>query len=119
MIIWHVGSYPLIVRLVLLPFLFTLILVRASGVVAGGTMVLEWEVFAPGSLVIGFPVVVDWLRLRLSLTVLFISFRVAIFRVSYMSGDPNLEYFILIVGFFVLSINLLVFIPSLLFLLLG
>ena len=48
-----------------------------------------------------------------------ISFSVIIFRVRYISGDTNLEYFMYIVILFVLSINFLIFIPHLIFLLIG
>ena len=62
---------------------------------------------------------VDKMSVIFSLVVVLISFRVMLFRVRYMSGDPTLEYFIYIVVFFVLSMNLLIFIPHLFFLLLG
>lgn len=51
--------------------------------------------------------------------VLLISFSVILFSSSYIRGDKNLEYFIFMVLIFVLSINLLVFSPHLISLLLG
>lgn len=68
---------------------------------------------------LSIPVMLDKFRLIFRSVVLLISFRVIVFRVMYMSGDPKLEYFIYIVMFFVLSINFIVFIPNLIVLLLG
>lgn len=72
-----------------------------------------------GGLSFSFPFIVDKVSIIFRLVVVLISFSVMLFSISYMSGDPNLEYFIYMVLLFVLSINLLIFIPHLLFLLLG
>ena len=65
------------------------------------------------------PILIDKVRLVFSLTVITISFRVILFRVRYMSGDQTLTYFIYIVIAFVFSINMLIYIPHLIILLLG
>lgn len=75
--------------------------------------------FSFEGLVFSFPLLLDKVRLIFSCVVVIISFRVMLFRVTYMSGDVNLEYFIYIVILFVLSINFLIYIPHLFFLLLG
>jgi NADH-ubiquinone oxidoreductase chain 5 len=82
-------------------------------------VVLEWEIFSFDGLSFSFPVLFDKVGLLFSCVVVVISFRVMLFRVSYMSGDADLEYFIYIVMLFVLSMNFLIYIPHLLFLLLG
>lgn len=75
--------------------------------------------FSFEGLVFSFPVLLDKVSLVFSSVVVLISFSVMLFSVRYMSGDVNLEYFIYMVLLFVLSMNFLVFIPHLLFLLLG
>lgn len=70
-------------------------------------------------MVFSFPILFDKVGLVFRSVVVLISFSVMLFSVRYMSGDVNLEYFIYIVLLFVLSMNFLIFIPHLLFLLLG
>lgn len=66
-----------------------------------------------------FDIVFDWIRCSFSGLVCFISGCVIIFRGSYIKGDMFNYRFSLIVVLFVLSINLLIFIPNLTSLLLG
>lgn len=80
---------------------------------------IEWELAAFRGIVVSVPLLLDMVSLIFSMTVMIISFRVMIFRFSYMSGDYKLEYFIIIVIMFVLSINLLIVMPNMLALLLG
>nr|QXJ42317.1 NADH dehydrogenase subunit 5 [Sepiadariidae sp. GS-2020] len=79
----------------------------------------SWEMMSCMSGVIEFDFVVDWMSCSFSGLVCFISGCVMIFTMSYMSGDINLYRFILVVMLFVLSMNFLIFIPSLVSLLLG
>jgi NADH:ubiquinone oxidoreductase subunit 5 (subunit L)/multisubunit Na+/H+ antiporter MnhA subunit len=69
--------------------------------------------------VFSFPILLDKVGLIFSSVVVIISFSVILFSVSYISGDSTLEYFIYMVLLFVLSMNFLIYIPHLLFLLLG
>lgn len=82
-------------------------------------VVLEWELLSIGGITFLFPLLLDKVRLLFRSVVVLISFRVMLFSISYMSGDKNLEYFIYMVLLFVLSMNFLIYIPHLLFLLLG
>lgn len=75
--------------------------------------------FELNSVYINFPVIFDWRRVIFRVLVCFISSCVMIFSKSYMSADPFLSRFIWIVILFVLSMNLLIFIPNLISLLLG
>lgn len=68
---------------------------------------------------VDFDLVVDWMRCRFRGLVCFISGCVIVFTISYIRGDSNLFRFTLTVILFVLSINFLIFIPSLISLLLG
>lgn len=110
---------PLLVRI----FLFTIIIFLKISLlillIEGTSLILEWEIFNMNSLRITFPLFFDKLRLRFSLTVLLISFRVILFTSSYISKDPQINYFVIIVILFVFSINLLIFSPNILTILLG
>jgi NADH-ubiquinone oxidoreductase chain 5 len=64
-------------------------------------------------------VIIDPYGLLFSSVVLFISANVIIFAHSYIKGDPFMARFIHLVLLFVLSINLLIYIPHLIALLLG
>lgn len=86
---------------------------------AGSTAVLEWDMFTVSGINIRVPILLDKVSLTFSAVVLTISFRVMLFSSSYISGDRNLEYFIFIVLIFILSINLLIYSPNLISLLVG
>ena len=68
---------------------------------------------------INLSAILDPQGLLFSCIVLFISANVIIFSKSYMAGDPFIARFTHLVLLFVLSINLLIFIPNLITLLLG
>ena len=53
------------------------------------------------------------------LTVLAISFSVVMFSSSYMAEDNNYKYFLIVLMSFVFSINVLIFVPNLISLLIG
>nr|YP_010454043.1 NADH dehydrogenase subunit 5 [Heteroteuthis dagamensis]QXJ42020.1 NADH dehydrogenase subunit 5 [Heteroteuthis dagamensis] len=80
---------------------------------------LSWELFSCMSSSVNFDLLFDWMSCSFSGLVCFISGCVMIFSLSYMHGDINSYRFILTVMFFVLSMNFLIFIPSLISLLLG
>nr|YP_010454108.1 NADH dehydrogenase subunit 5 [Heteroteuthis hawaiiensis]QXJ42098.1 NADH dehydrogenase subunit 5 [Heteroteuthis hawaiiensis] len=80
---------------------------------------LSWELFSCMSSGVNFDLLFDWMSCSFSGLVCFISGCVMIFSLSYMHGDINSYRFILTVMFFVLSMNFLIFIPSLISLLLG
>lgn len=68
---------------------------------------------------LSIPLVFDKYSIFFSMVVMLISFRVMLFSSSYISGDKNLDYFTAVVVLFVFSINLLIFCPNLVSLLLG
>nr|YP_009968689.1 NADH dehydrogenase subunit 5 [Rivularia auriculata]YP_010486358.1 NADH dehydrogenase subunit 5 [Rivularia globosa]QNC70808.1 NADH dehydrogenase subunit 5 [Rivularia auriculata]UVW93514.1 NADH dehydrogenase subunit 5 [Rivularia globosa]UVW93553.1 NADH dehydrogenase subunit 5 [Rivularia auriculata] len=80
---------------------------------------IEWIIVDLSSCSMKMSVVFDQVSLSFSGIVCLISGCVMIFSSSYMSGDVFLSRFIWLVMLFVLSMNLLVFIPSLPALLLG
>nr|YP_010939803.1 NADH dehydrogenase subunit 5 [Charonia tritonis]QJF73056.1 NADH dehydrogenase subunit 5 [Charonia tritonis]WLF86362.1 NADH dehydrogenase subunit 5 [Charonia tritonis] len=82
-------------------------------------ILLEWTIFQVSSCIITFIIILDSVSLSFSNVVCLISGCVMLFSSSYMSHDPFLKRFTWLVMLFVLSMNLLVFIPSLPALLLG
>nr|YP_009503300.1 NADH dehydrogenase subunit 5 [Gemmuloborsonia moosai]AXA45241.1 NADH dehydrogenase subunit 5 [Gemmuloborsonia moosai] len=82
-------------------------------------IILEWMIFQLSSCSMTFMFIIDPVSLSFSNVVCLISGCVMMFSSSYMSSDPFLKRFTWLVMLFVLSMNLLVFIPSLPALLLG
>nr|QFG38904.1 NADH dehydrogenase subunit 5 [Colus islandicus] len=82
-------------------------------------IILEWSIFQMSSCTMTFVFILDPISLSFSNVVCLISGCVMLFSSSYMSHDLFLSRFVWLVMLFVLSMNLLVFIPSLPALLLG
>nr|QTT61339.1 NADH dehydrogenase subunit 5 [Tritia neritea] len=82
-------------------------------------IILEWSIFQMSSCSMTLMLILDPVSLSFSNVVCLISGCVMMFSSSYMSHDPFLKRFVWLVMLFVLSMNLLVFIPSLPALLLG
>uniref|UniRef100_UPI00315D4F7A NADH dehydrogenase subunit 5 n=1 Tax=Voluta musica TaxID=3169513 RepID=UPI00315D4F7A len=82
-------------------------------------IIFEWNIFQMSSCIMTFIFIFDAVSLSFSNVVCLISSCVMMFSSSYMSHDPFLKRFTWLVMLFVLSMNLLVFIPSLPALLLG
>nr|YP_001425564.1 NADH dehydrogenase subunit 5 [Dosidicus gigas]ABS76300.1 NADH dehydrogenase subunit 5 [Dosidicus gigas] len=83
------------------------------------SLLFSWEIMNCMSSSVDFDLVVDWMSCSFSGLVCFIAGCVMVFTISYMSGDSSLFRFSLTVMLFVLSMNFLIFIPSLISLLLG
>nr|WMC20966.1 NADH dehydrogenase subunit 5 [Mastigoteuthis agassizii] len=82
-------------------------------------LLFSWELVSCMSSSVEFDLVVDWMSCSFSGLVCFISSCVMIFSISYMKGESGLVRFSLTVMLFVLSMNFLIFIPSVVSLLLG
>nr|ANZ03422.1 NADH dehydrogenase subunit 5 [Theodoxus fluviatilis] len=82
-------------------------------------ILLEWEILSNNSCAITFPFIFDPISVSFSCLVCLISACVMFFTSSYMSADPFLTRFVWLVMLFVLSMNILVFVPSIISLLLG
>lgn len=65
------------------------------------------------------PIIFDKIRIIFRTVVIIISIRVIFFRTSYITRDKDLNYFIIIVILFVTSMNILIFFPNTITLLLG
>nr|YP_010583750.1 NADH dehydrogenase subunit 5 [Sepia elegans]UXN83946.1 NADH dehydrogenase subunit 5 [Sepia elegans] len=83
------------------------------------SLFFNWEMVNCLSSSLDFDMVIDWVSCSFSGLVCFISGCVMIFSGSYMSSDKFSYRFSLMVVLFVLSMNLLIFIPNLVSLLLG
>nr|YP_010580824.1 NADH dehydrogenase subunit 5 [Coralliophila richardi]UZT26957.1 NADH dehydrogenase subunit 5 [Coralliophila richardi] len=83
------------------------------------SVILEWKIIQISSCFMSFVMIFDPVSLSFSGVVGLIAGCVMMFSSSYMSHDPFLSRFTWLVMLFVLSMNLLIFIPSLPALLLG
>nr|UFZ13431.1 NADH dehydrogenase subunit 5 [Protochauliodes humeralis] len=80
---------------------------------------LEWEIINLQSSSIVMTILLDWMSLLFMSFVLFISSLVIYYSEGYMSGDLNINRFILLVLLFVLSMMFLIISPNLISILLG
>nr|ALQ78822.1 NADH dehydrogenase subunit 5 [Hemipodia simplex] len=83
------------------------------------TMILEWSIISMNSTEIMLPLIMDPMGMMFSATVLFISANVIHFSNYYMQDETFIKRFTHLVLLFVLSMNLLIFIPHMMILLLG
>nr|AMP43723.1 NADH dehydrogenase subunit 5 [Dolichopus bigeniculatus] len=83
------------------------------------TLFIEWEVVSLNSSSIVMTFLFDWMSLMFMSFVLLISSLVIYYSKEYMSGDHNINRFIMLVLLFVLSMMLLIISPNLISILLG
>nr|YP_010166706.1 NADH dehydrogenase subunit 5 [Nectoporus subrotundus]QRV62797.1 NADH dehydrogenase subunit 5 [Nectoporus subrotundus] len=82
-------------------------------------LIVEWEVLSLNSSPLTMSILLDWMSLMFMSFVLFISSMVIFYSNEYMSGDGNINRFILLVLMFVFSMMLLIISPNLISILLG
>nr|YP_009627351.1 NADH dehydrogenase subunit 5 [Aristobia reticulator]QCC70799.1 NADH dehydrogenase subunit 5 [Aristobia reticulator] len=82
-------------------------------------MIIEYCLISLNSSCIEMTILLDWMSLLFMSFVLFISSMVILYSEEYMSGDLNINRFILLVVMFVLSMMLLIISPNLISILLG
>nr|YP_009373462.1 NADH dehydrogenase subunit 5 [Cumberlandia monodonta]AQT38559.1 NADH dehydrogenase subunit 5 [Cumberlandia monodonta] len=80
---------------------------------------IEWQFFSFCGVEWTFPVIVDCVSVTFSCLVCLISGSVCLFSVSYMGSEVFLYRFMMLIMAFVGSMNLLIFVPSLISILLG
>nr|YP_009093872.1 NADH dehydrogenase subunit 5 [Marisa cornuarietis]AIT57580.1 NADH dehydrogenase subunit 5 [Marisa cornuarietis] len=83
------------------------------------SILIDWTFLEISTCFMGLTILLDSMSLSFSNIICLISACVMMFSSSYMSADPFLKRFTWLIMLFVLSMNLLVFIPSLPALLLG
>ena len=82
-------------------------------------IILDWLIISLHSCNLSIPLIIDPAGLLFRATVCFISANVIIFSKSYINQEKFQSRFIHLVILFIISINLLIFIPNLITLLLG
>nr|YP_009307960.1 NADH dehydrogenase subunit 5 [Myrianida brachycephala]AOR87133.1 NADH dehydrogenase subunit 5 [Myrianida brachycephala] len=86
---------------------------------SGSMLLLSYTFFNLNSNPITLNIVLDMYSMLFSGVVLFISSNIMLFSMFYMKGDPSLLRFSYLVLGFIMSMNLLIFIPNLITLLIG
>nr|WRK68546.1 NADH dehydrogenase subunit 5 [Potomida acarnanica] len=85
----------------------------------GESYLIEWQFFFLCGVDWTLPVIVDYVSIIFSCFVCLISGSVCLFSVSYMDSEVFIRRFMLLIMGFVGSMNLLIFVPSLVTILLG
>nr|ADP23786.1 NADH dehydrogenase subunit 5 [Sinanodonta woodiana]ADP23800.1 NADH dehydrogenase subunit 5 [Sinanodonta woodiana]ADP23814.1 NADH dehydrogenase subunit 5 [Sinanodonta woodiana]ADP23828.1 NADH dehydrogenase subunit 5 [Sinanodonta woodiana]ADP23842.1 NADH dehydrogenase subunit 5 [Sinanodonta woodiana] len=80
---------------------------------------VEWQFFSLCSSVWSLPIIVDYISVIFSCFVCLISGSVSLFSMSYMEGEVYMKRFMMLIMAFVGSMNLLIFVPSMITILLG
>jgi len=83
------------------------------------TYIISWEIYNLFSSSITFDIIIEWNSIIYSSIIMFISGNVLKFSKHYIYYDYNYNRFTYILLLFILSINILVFIPNILCLLIG
>nr|QRW36274.1 NADH dehydrogenase subunit 5 [Deronectes moestus] len=83
------------------------------------SVIIEWELLSLNSNSVVMGLLLDWMSLLFMSFVLFISCMVIFYSNDYMSGDLNINRFIMLVLMFVFSMMLLIISPNLISILLG
>lgn len=100
--------------------IFLIIFIPTSYIVISYKVILlEWRIITLAQTPIIITVILDPLGIIFSMTVLFISANVLRFSTIYILGDKYKDRFTILVLLFILSINLLIFLPHFIILLLG
>ena len=82
-------------------------------------ILIDWHVAPFITTFLSFPLIFDWINIVFASTVIFISAKVLQFSSSYIQHDPFFHRFTILIILFVLSINILIFFPNIITLLLG
>nr|YP_009741012.1 NADH dehydrogenase subunit 5 [Traulia orchotibialis]QID04039.1 NADH dehydrogenase subunit 5 [Traulia orchotibialis] len=80
---------------------------------------VEWELFSLNSSCVVMTLILDWMSLIFMSFVMYISSLVIYYSEDYMSGEKNLNRFIIIVLMFIFSMGFLIISPNLISILLG
>jgi len=83
------------------------------------SIIIEWEIASILRTAIKLEIILEWRRILFSIIVLFISRNVLKFSKEYIKNDLNNLRFTYLVLIFVISINILIYIPNILCLLIG
>ena len=107
-------------RSIIIWILAILIAISSISIMKNNTRILvEWDLLTTSAIRIKFPIIIDTVRTLYSRVVLIISANVLRFSSIYIKEDKFINRFTILVILFVISINILVFIPHMIILLLG
>ncbi len=106
-------------RVFLFSYCFCLLPLLIFLTLSNKAFIIEWEIISVRTTFLRFPIILDFVGISFSFIVCFISGCVIIFSSSYIREDKFLSRFVWLVILFVLSINILIFVPRLISLLLG
>lgn len=109
----------LLARKLLWTIFIILLIPTTYAVFSNITMLLEWRIFSISSTPLTVTLILDPLGLIFSCTVIIISANVLKFSTVYIKDDKFINRFTALVLLFVLSINMLIFLPHLIILLIG
>nr|ARH53916.1 NADH dehydrogenase subunit 5 [Limonius minutus] len=104
---------------VLLFFSFLLFFSSLYFMISDYSLMIEYEILSFNSNVVYMSVLFDWMSLLFMSFVLYISSMVIFYSYEYMSGDMNINRFIMLVFMFVISMMFLIISPNLISILLG
>nr|YP_010981211.1 NADH dehydrogenase subunit 5 [Lispe neimongola]WOE90341.1 NADH dehydrogenase subunit 5 [Lispe neimongola] len=104
---------------ILISISFSLFLSSLNFILNDYSIFIEWEVVSLNSNSIVMTFLFDWMSLLFMSFVLMISSVVIYYSKEYMSGDENINRFIMLVLMFVFSMMLLIISPNLISILLG
>nr|QOL00940.1 NADH dehydrogenase subunit 5 [Chorthippus nemus] len=80
---------------------------------------IEWELFSLNGSMVVMTFILDWMSLIFMSFVMYISSLVIYYSEDYMSGEMNMNRFVMIVLMFILSMGFLIISPNLISILLG
>nr|YP_009740544.1 NADH dehydrogenase subunit 5 [Indopodisma kingdoni]QID03506.1 NADH dehydrogenase subunit 5 [Indopodisma kingdoni] len=80
---------------------------------------IEWELFSLNGSMVVMTLILDWMSLIFMSFVMYISSLVIYYSEDYMSGEKNINRFVIIVLMFILSMGFLIISPNLISILLG
>lgn len=98
---------------------FTFLLSRIFMGFHESTILIDWDIIFIGRTPIKITIILDWISTTYATIIIFISTNVLKFSRSYIKDDLFINRFTILVLIFILSINLLIFIPNFIALLLG
>nr|BAV25171.1 NADH dehydrogenase subunit 5 [Conchocele cf. bisecta HPD1644] len=114
-----IGGGSILSALILLFYSLVMLIFVVYSFLNSYSFLIEIVLIKVGVFSFSFPVLLSWENYMVSMVVCFISGSVLLYSKVYMEGEHNYSRFINLVCLFVLSMNLLIFIPSLMFLFLG
>nr|ALO77621.1 NADH deshydrogenase subunit 5 [Cantharidae sp. GENSP01] len=112
-------SICLLYSVLILFFSVTCFLFSIYFMIIDYSLLIEFKILSVNSNIIFMSVLFDWISLLFMSFVLFISSMVIYYSMEYMSGEKNLNRFIILVFMFIVSMMFLIISPNLISILLG